>query len=141
MSADDEATRSVADNDAASSQRVATWISTLLRWGVRASLVLVVVGTLISFAFDGVSSQTLNQLSGEAATFPLSVRWLARALESGEGRALIVLGLLLLIATPVLRVLLSLVVFVRQRERVYVLITAVVLMLLLLSFILGKAAS
>jgi uncharacterized membrane protein len=48
-------------------------------------------------------------------------------------------GLLLLIATPVLRVAVSVLAFVYQRDRTFVIITSVVLTLLLASFVLGKA--
>src|SRR4051812_15141251 len=126
--------------DDTSSQRVAVWISALLRWGVRGSLVLIVFGTLISFTSGTASKETVSELTGETSAFPRSATWLAHALATGQGRGFIVLGLLLLIATPVLRVLLSLTVFAKQGDRIYVLITATVLGLLALSFILGKAA-
>lgn len=45
------------------------------------------------------------------------------------------LGILLLIATPVLRVLLSLFIFAWQKDLLYVLITAIVLVVLLVSFL------
>jgi len=51
----------------------------------------------------------------------------------------VALGLLLLIATPVLRVAVSIVAFVQQGDRLFTLITAVVLGILLLSFALGAA--
>jgi uncharacterized membrane protein len=140
MSDDERTTTNEVPEADGSSQRVADLISALLRWGVRGSLVLIVVGTLISFAFGAASRQTVKQLTGESAAFPRSVSWLVDSLASGQGRAVIVLGLLLLIATPVLRVLVSLTVFARQGDRIYVLITATVLLLLALSFILGKAA-
>ena len=46
---------------------------------------------------------------------------------------MIQLGLLLLIATPVARVAFSLVAFIRQRDRTYIVITTIVLGLLLYS--------
>ncbi len=49
------------------------------------------------------------------------------------------LGLLLLIATPVMRVALSALLFFRRRDRVFAGITMVVLALLLLSLLLGKS--
>ncbi len=49
------------------------------------------------------------------------------------------LGSIVLIATPFVRVAGSIVVFVRQRDRRYVLITAVVLAVMCLSVLLGKA--
>ena len=49
------------------------------------------------------------------------------------------LGLLLLIATPVARVAFSIVAFALEGDRLYVAITAVVLALLVLSFAVGAA--
>jgi uncharacterized membrane protein len=51
----------------------------------------------------------------------------------------VLLGLLMLIATPVMRVAASIFAFVYEHDYVYVTITAIVLALLLLSFVLGKA--
>ena len=50
-------------------------------------------------------------------------------------------GLLLLILTPVVRVAVSILAFRAQRDRTYVLITSAVLVLLLLSFVLGRAGA
>src|SRR6266850_2530226 len=58
-----------------------------------------------------------------------------RASGALSGRGLIMGGLLLLIATPVARVAMSLVAFVFQRDRLYVAITAFVLLLLLASLV------
>ena len=52
-----------------------------------------------------------------------------------SGRALIMCGVLVLIATPVVRVAASLVAFVHQRDRTYTAMTAFVLMLLLASML------
>ncbi len=56
---------------------------------------------------------------------------------SGRGAGLIQLGVLLLIATPVARVAFSVYVFARQRDRLYIVVTLVVLALLLLSLFAG----
>jgi uncharacterized membrane protein len=48
------------------------------------------------------------------------------------------LGLLILVATPIARVALSLVAFVRQRDRKYVLITGIVLAILVFSLAGGR---
>ena len=55
------------------------------------------------------------------------------------GQRMIVAGLLLLIATPVLRVLVSIVGFAIQRDLAFVAITCVVLALLVASFLIGAA--
>jgi uncharacterized membrane protein len=61
-----------------------------------------------------------------------------RGLEHSQGRAIVMAGLLLLIATPVVRVAISVLAFVYQRDRTFVVITSVVLALLLTSFALGR---
>ncbi|MDB5295861.1 MAG: hypothetical protein JWO31_1844, partial [Phycisphaerales bacterium] len=74
-----------------------------------------------------------------AGEFPRSVGWVVAGVRAGHGRPLIVVGLMLLIATPVLRVAVSVAAYAVQRDRAFVLITAGVLALLVLSFVLGKA--
>ena len=54
-----------------------------------------------------------------------------------HGQAFVSLGLLLLILTPVTRVGASILIFFALRDRLYMLITSTVFVLLLLSFIVG----
>ena len=56
----------------------------------------------------------------------------------GSGRGVIQLGVLLLIATPVMRVVLLLVGFAWQRDRLYAAVSLVVLTLLLYSLFGGR---
>jgi len=72
------------------------------------------------------------------AELPHSISALAMRLYSLRGDAIITLGLLALMATPMLRVVVSVVTFVYHRDRIYALLTATVLCLLLLSLLLGK---
>ena len=53
-----------------------------------------------------------------------------RGVGAGRSAALIQLGLLLLIATPIARVALAAVAFATQRDRTYVIITLIVLAVL-----------
>jgi uncharacterized membrane protein len=117
-------------------------ISNLLRAGVVSSLSIVVVGMVLTFFHhpDYVrSTQALERLTEPGAAFPNTVPQVIEGVLDGRGQAVIVVGLLLLVATPVLRVALSLIVFLHQRDRIYVAITSLVLVLLLLSFYLGQA--
>jgi uncharacterized membrane protein len=59
----------------------------------------------------------------------------------GRARSIIQLGLLLLIATPVARVAFSLVGFALERDRKFVVITLIVLLVLLYSLISGAITS
>jgi uncharacterized membrane protein len=84
------------------------------------------------------SSDALQRLTSPGALFPRTLPDVIAGLGRFEGEAVLALGLLLLVATPVIRVAVSIAAFVYQKDRVFVAITAVVLALLLLSFILGK---
>jgi uncharacterized membrane protein len=117
-------------------------ISRVLRGGVLISLGLVVVGTAITFAHHRdylTDSSQLDALTGDGAVFPRSLGDVGRGLAKLQGRAVVMLGLLVLIATPVMRVAVSIMAFARQRDRTFVGITVVVLCLLMTSFVLGRA--
>ena len=123
-------------------RRVELTISNLLRIGVLTSLVVVVFGTAVTFVHHPgyvTSGRDLHRLTGPDADFPHSVPAVIRGIEHHQGRSLVVAGLLLLIATPVLRVAVSIVAFAVQRDRMFVVVTSIVLAVLLASFILGKA--
>jgi uncharacterized membrane protein len=117
-------------------------ISDLLRIGVIASLSIVVIGTVVSFVHhpDYLSSrEVLQPLTNHSAVFPHNVSESYRSILRGEGRGIVILGLLLLVATPVMRVAISIVGFVYEKDLMFVVITSTVLALLLLSFVLGRA--
>jgi uncharacterized membrane protein len=85
------------------------------------------------------SSAVLDCAVGPGATFPHEFDALLAGLQQLRGEAIVTLGLLVLIATPVLRVAVSVVAFVQHRDKTYALITAAVLCLLFLSLVLGRA--
>ncbi len=117
-------------------------ISAVLRIGVSTSLVLLTLGTLLAFLPPngyGFDRSEVSRLTGAGGAFPRSLSWLLGGLMHANGQAVIVLGLVLLIATPVVRVIVSTVAFYRERDRVYVAITLLVLALLLVSFVLGRS--
>jgi uncharacterized membrane protein len=123
-------------------RQVELLISVLLRVGVSVSLTVVVLGTVFTFAHhhDYFTSRTATpEITGEAARFPHTVSAVFRGVRDLQGRSIVLLGLLLLIATPVLRVAVSIFAFVYEHDRAYVIITSIVLLLLLLSFFLGRA--
>ena len=118
-------------------------ISRLLRGGVLLSFVLLVVGTLISLIHHPsylYSVEAYRRLISPDAVQPQSVAAILRGLAQFRGQAVVMLGVLTLVATPVLRVAMSIVLFASHyRDRRFVIITSLVLALLLLSFVLGKA--
>ena len=123
-------------------ERIEMLISRLLLWGVLTSFVLVVAGTTVSFVRHPDyfrSRKDLNQLINPGAVVPHSLKDVGRGLMHFQGDAIVALGLLLLILTPVMRVAVSIFAYLQQRDMAYVVITTVVLALLLISFALGKA--
>lgn len=127
-----------------SSARVNVIISNLLRWSVFASLVLLTVGTVLCFlnspdygGTGGSAADLQHLLHGQPQSIPLLANVIHGALHL-QGVAVLLVGLVFLIATPIFRVVVSIVLFAVERDRVYAAITSVVLLLLFLSFYLGK---
>ena len=79
-----------------------------------------------------------HPLAGRGSAFPHTLGQIVRGVAEGSGQAIMALGLVLLVATPILRVVISMVGFAVQRDHTYTAITAVVLIVLLISFFLGK---
>lgn len=116
-------------------------ISNLLRGSVVLSLVVIVIGTVVTFVDHPEflsSPSALGLLINPGTTLPHTLDAVARGLQALQGDAIVTLGLLLLIATPVVRVGISILAFVYERDRVYTFITLTVFCLLILSFFLGK---
>jgi uncharacterized membrane protein len=122
-------------------RRVELLISNLLRVGVLASLALVIIGTVVTFVHHPEyfsSPADFERLVRPGAAFPHSLGDVIQGILLWRGQAIVTAGLLLLIATPVMRVAVSIFAFVYQEDRTFTYITALVLFLLLLSFFLGK---
>jgi uncharacterized membrane protein len=105
-------------------ERAIRWI---LLCGIALSVALMAAGLLLGVA--------------RGAGLPRGVVPLAelpRALAAPRPAAYLSLGLIVLIGTPFVRVAGSLVVFVRERDGRYVLVTATVLFVMCLGLVLGK---
>ena len=117
-----------------------TAISNLLRAGVLLSIGVVVLGLIFTFVHHPqyVTSKTdLGQLTNPSTIYPHTIREVVSQAVAQHGQAIVMLGLLLLIATPVARVAFSVVAFALQRDRMYVLFTLLVLAVLLYSLFSG----
>ncbi|RKQ88536.1 putative membrane protein [Brockia lithotrophica] len=117
-------------------------VSRILRIGVLTSTVVIAFGLLLLFLRDGLAVAHVSQVlhaPPTAPAYPVSPGELLRESVRGNPAAIIALGLVLLIATPVLRVAASVFLFLREGDRLYAGITLFVLVVLLLSFVLGEA--
>lgn len=122
--------------------RVEMIISTVLRAGVMISLLLVAVGIALSLiqhhSWLNDPAAMTRRLANDRFV-PSHISDVTSGLAKGDGQAIVMLGLLALITTPVTRVAFSIAIFAYQKDRAFVWITALVLALLALSFFLGKA--
>jgi uncharacterized membrane protein len=117
-------------------------ISNLLRFGVITSLLVIVIGQVVSFVHHPdylTHPPALKRLTSPGAAFPQTLREVLHGVRAWRGQAIVMVGLLLLIATPVVRVAVSIVGFLYEMDYRYVIITSIVLALLILSFVLGAA--
>lgn len=123
-------------------RKVEILISNLLRVGVLLSLALIVGGTILSlvrhpeYLSQGIS---FRNFIGSNDPVAHSLSEVVAGLASFSGQSIVTVGIVFLIATPVMRVGVSIFTFIYQHDRLYVLITTTVFSLLLLSFVLGKA--
>jgi len=115
-------------------------VSRLLRAGVALSAVLVTLGMAITFIRHPeyrTSAEALAPLL--AAGTERSPEVLLGNLPALRGQSFVLLGLLVLVATPIVRVAMLGVLFARRGERWLALSGLGVLILLLASFVLGHA--
>jgi uncharacterized membrane protein YfcA/uncharacterized membrane protein len=110
-----------------------TIIGWILQGGVILSAIVIIIGLLLlPTRPGGLSGQRL-------LNFPFSFEQVVQGLLIIRPQAIIALGLILLMATPVMRVAVSIITFAFERDRQYVLITFLVLVILLFSiFFLGS---
>ncbi len=114
-------------------------VGNVLRYGVLISAIIIVFGTVELIAASGNSdvlgSIVYNPDKIPHGNFDVSLSGLLSGLEGLQPYALIELGAIVLIATPVSRVLISVLLFAAEGDKLYVVVTAVVLILLLFSLL------
>jgi uncharacterized membrane protein len=115
-------------------------VGRVLRLGVLASATLLVGGYIAGVVSQpsAFTSHTGEQSHLEAkASFPHSLAALWGGIGHGDGEAIIVAGILVLILTPVAGLLTSVVAFARRRDWLFSAIATWVLAVILASFVIG----
>jgi uncharacterized membrane protein len=107
-------------------------IGRLLQVGVAISAVIVLIGGILYLRRHGGEVFEIQSFRSEPAELrrPSAILWSA---FDGRASALIELGLLLLIATPVARVALAGYIFFRERDGLYTFVAVFVLAILVFS--------
>ena len=115
-------------------QKLENIVGNLLRAGVSISAFVVAIGGIVYLARHGREPANYRIFRGEPSDFK-SVSGIVRNAFGFHGRGIIQLGLLLLIATPVFRVAISIWGFAEEHDRLYMIFTGIVLVVLLYSLL------
>lgn len=108
-------------------------IGQILRYGVLTASGIVLAGGITYLWRHGGQHPEYHNFQGEPDKLRKPVlMW--QAMMRGEGRPLIQIGLLVLIATPVLRIVFSVFGYLLEKDYLYTVITAIVLLVILWNF-------
>lgn len=121
------------EEPASKSAHIEYIVSNVLRYGVLLSFLIILVGSVMLFVQGGQAATV--RLSG--TPIPQDPGEVIAGLFQLQPTAVIDFGLMLLIATPVIRVAVSVIAFLVEEDFVYTLVTVFVLAILLASFFLG----
>ncbi|MCE5269611.1 MAG: DUF1634 domain-containing protein [Planctomycetaceae bacterium] len=120
--------------NATKDQWLDTLVGNLLRVGVLSAATIVLLGGTVYLWRHGSAPPHYEKLREQSAELR-SVVGILGDVFSGSSRGTIQLGVLLLITTPIMRVLLLAIGFAWQRDRLYVVASVLVLLLLLYSLL------
>ena len=114
-------------------QDIEKLIGYLLRYGViTASLIVFIGGIIYLRQYQHSSIPAYHTFVGEQAGFT-TISQIMSGVCSFNAKGIIQLGVLVLIATPILRIFFSLIGFILEKDRLYILITFVVLSVMMFS--------
>ena len=112
-------------------------IGWILRGGVAVSMILVFIGGIFFVYRHGYSMPDYKTFKG-IPFFVQNIGGILNGVIMLKGQAIIQLGIILLIATPVIRVAFSAVGFLMEKDYLYTVITLIVLLIILASMISGN---
>lgn len=113
-------------------------VGNLLRLGVILSVVTSLIGFIKLFTEGFKMPRKYTMLDmGTSSEKVWGHFW--ETLCKGEGMAIIQLGILLLIFTPLMRIIFALIGYLKEKDYVYVIISSIVLAIMAVSFFTGYA--
>jgi Predicted membrane protein len=118
--------------------RIEQLIGRLLQLGVLAAAIVTLFGGVLLLLQHGSTVPDYSVFRGEPGHLT-SIGGILAGVRAFRSESIVQLGLLLLVATPVARVACTLVAFIFQRDRTYVVVTTIVLAVLLYGLVFGKA--
>ena len=116
-------------------QAVLGWV---LRIGVFVSMIVVFIGGVIYIYRHGHSIADYHDFKG-VPQFVHTIPGIIHGIATLRGRAIIQAGIMLLIATPVIRIIFSAFGFILERDWLYLSITLIVLAIIIAGIFTGSA--
>ena len=113
-------------------QKIEGSIARLLQAGIFFSAFVVFCGACVYLVRNGFSHADYRTFRGEPADYR-TIRGVIGSVLAFRGRGIIQLGLLTLIATPIARVAFAVWGFAAERDKLYVAVSVIVLLILLYS--------
>jgi len=113
-------------------------IGQVLRYGVLISGLVAIVGGIWYLYQHGSGIPNYTKFNGEPAGFT-SLTGIIEGLKTGSATEIIQLGVVVLIATPIIRIIFSLISFILEKDKLYIIITSIVLSIILFSMFGGLA--
>ncbi|WP_222538473.1 DUF1634 domain-containing protein [Pedobacter polysacchareus] len=107
-------------------------IGQVLRYGVLTSGIIAIIGGIWYLIQSGSGIPNYTSFSGEPAGYT-SLTGIIKGLAAGSAKEIIQLGVVILIATPILRIVFSLFSFILEKDRLYIVITLIVLLIIIFS--------
>lgn len=126
--------RDLQSNENVDDTKLDIHIGILLRTGMLASAAVILSGGILYQLRHSHDMAYYGTFHGVTPSLH-SLAGIARGTIHGDSLSIIQLGLLMLIATPIARVVFSVVAFFAERDYLYVVISAIVLLVLLYSLI------
>ncbi|RFM31894.1 DUF1634 domain-containing protein [Chitinophaga silvisoli] len=115
---------------------VEMFIGQQLRWGVITASVIAFVGGIIYLANYGGGTPEYHVFNG-APEYVRHLPGIFHGVAQLDGRAIIQLGVVVLLATPITRIAFSVVAFAMEKDKLYVVITLLVLSIIIFSIFSG----
>jgi len=104
-----------------------------LRYGVVIASLIVLIGGILYLVQQGQGPiPPYHTFLGESAGYT-SLSQIVKGIGAGQAKGIVQVGVVVLIATPILRIAFSLVGFILEKDRLYIIITAIVLSVMLFS--------
>lgn len=107
-------------------------IGQVLRYGVLSSGIVAIIGGIWYLIQHGSGIPHYSEFNGEPVGYT-SLTGIIEGLKTGSAKEIIQLGVVILIATPILRIVFSLFSFILEKDRLYIVITLIVLLIILFS--------